>query len=37
MDESFICQGIEIENVSQFKYLGLLIDKEKNHPGSMLK
>ena len=36
MDETFKCNGKEIENVAQFKYLGLIIDRAKNNPGSML-
>ena len=37
MDETFECNGEEIENVAQFKYHGLVIDRAKNHPGSMLE
>jgi hypothetical protein len=37
MTEIFKCRGVEIENVAQFKYLGLIIDRAKNHPGSMLE
>ena len=37
MDEQFSCENKVIENVAQFKYLGRIIDRAKNHPGSMLE
>ena len=37
MDETFKCGEVEIENVSDFKYLGLIINRAKNSPGSMLE
>ena len=36
MDTEFKCGDAVIEYVAQFKYLGLIIDRAKNHPGSML-
>jgi hypothetical protein len=37
MDETFKCGEIEIENVTDFKYLGLIINRAKSNPGSMLE
>ena len=37
MDETFQCGNVEIENVAEFKYLGLIIDRAKSNPGSMLE
>ena len=37
MDETFKCGNVEIENVAEFKYLGLIIDRAKNNPSSMLE
>ena len=37
MDETFKCVEREIENVAEFKYLGLIIDRAKNNPSSMLE
>ena len=37
MDVIFECNGKEIENVSEFKYLGLIINRENNSPVSMLE
>ena len=37
MDETFKCDEREIENVAEFKYLGLIIDRAKNNPSSMLE
>lgn len=36
MDVVFKCNGKEIENVAEFKYLGLVIDRTKNNPSTML-
>jgi hypothetical protein len=37
MDETFKCGNYEIENVAEFKYLGLIINRAKSNPGSMLE
>ena len=37
MDETFKCGNLEIENVAEFKYLGLIINRAKSNPGSMLE
>ena len=37
MDETFKCNGVEIENVSDFKYLGLVINRANSNPSSMLE
>ena len=37
MDETFTCNGVEIENVSDFKYLGLVINRANSNPSSMLE
>jgi hypothetical protein len=36
MDVDFTCYDKSIENVAEFKYLGLIIDRSKNHPSTML-
>ncbi len=36
MDVEFTCEDKSIENVVEFKYLGLIINRSKNHPGQML-
>jgi hypothetical protein len=36
MDVEFICDDKIIENVADFKYLGLIINRAKHHPGQML-
>ena len=36
MDVEFKCGEKIIENVADFKYLGLIINRAKNHPGEML-
>jgi hypothetical protein len=37
MNAVFKCNGKEIENVTDFKYLGLIINRANNHPGQMLE
>ncbi len=37
MDETFKCGEMEIENVADFKYLGLIIDKANSNPSSILE
>jgi hypothetical protein len=37
MDVNFECNGKLIENVSEFKYLGLIINRAHNSPVSMLE
>ena len=37
MDETFICGNVEIENVAEFKYLGLIVNRAKSNPGNMLE
>ena len=37
MDVTFKCGEKAIENVAEFKYLGLIIDRSKNNPSSMLE
>ena len=37
MDVEFMCSDKIIENVADFKYLGLIIDRAKNNPSSMLE
>ena len=37
MDETFKCGNFEIENVAEFKYLGLIANRAKSNPGSMLE
>jgi hypothetical protein len=36
MNSTFTCDNKEIENVAEFKYLGLIINRANNHPGQML-
>ena len=36
MDVNFYSNNIKIENVSVFKYLGLVIDRANNNPSTML-
>jgi hypothetical protein len=36
MDVIFKCNDRKIENVAEFKYLGLVIDRSKNNPSTML-
>ena len=36
MDVIFYCNNMEIENVSDFKYLGLVINRANNNPSTML-
>jgi Reverse transcriptase (RNA-dependent DNA polymerase) len=37
MDVLFECDGLELKNVSEFKYLGLIINRAHNSPTSMLE
>ena len=37
MDETFKCGNVEIENVAEFKYLGLIINRANSNPSSMLE
>jgi hypothetical protein len=37
MGEIFKCGEKEIENVAEFKYLGLIINRAQSNPGSMLE
>ncbi len=37
MDETFKCGEREIENVADFKYLGLIIDRANSNPSSILE
>jgi hypothetical protein len=37
MDVMFKCGEKEIENVAEFKYLGLIINRANSNPGSMLE
>ncbi len=36
MDVEFTCEDKSIENVAECKYLGLIINRAKHHPGQML-
>jgi hypothetical protein len=36
MNAVFKCGNKDIENVAEFKYLGLMINRANNHPGQML-
>jgi hypothetical protein len=36
MNVDFKCGDKSVENVAEFKYLGLIINRAKNHPGEML-
>ena len=37
MDTTFNCNGQPLQNVSEFKYLGLIINRANNSPMSMLE
>ena len=37
MVETFKCGNVEIENVAEFKYLGLIINRANSNPSSMLE
>jgi hypothetical protein len=37
MDAIFKCNGLELKNVSEFKYLGLIVNRANNSPVSMLE
>ena len=37
MDETFKCGEREIENVADFKYLVLIIDRANSNPSSILE
>jgi len=37
MDAVFNCNGQVIENVHEFKYLGLIINRANNNPSAMLE
>lgn len=37
MDVLFNCNGRSLENVTDFKYLGLIINRTNNSPVSMLE
>ena len=37
MDKTFTCGQLELENDADFKYLGLIINRAKSNPGSMLE
>ena len=37
MHETFKCGEREIENVADFKYLGLIIDRANRNPSSILE
>ena len=37
MDVEFKCNNLPIENVSEFKYLGLYIDRANASPSTMLE
>ena len=37
MDETFKCGEREIENVADFKYLGLILDRANSNPSSILE
>ena len=36
MAVEFACYGQPLKNVSEFKYLGLIINREKDNPSTML-
>ena len=36
MDVEFECYELPLKNVNEFKYLGLIISREKNNPSTML-
>ena len=37
MDVTFTCNGKPLENVEEFKYLGLIINRARNSPTAMLE
>jgi hypothetical protein len=37
MDVIFQCNGSPLENVDEFKYLGLIINRARNSPTAMLE
>jgi hypothetical protein len=37
MNVDFSCYGIPLKNVSEFKYLGLVVNRAKNNPSTMLE
>ena len=37
MNVEFSCYGIPLKNVSKFKYLGLVVNRAKNNPSTMLE
>jgi hypothetical protein len=37
MDVEFICNKLPIENVAEFKYLGLIINRANNSPTTILE
>ncbi len=37
MNVEFSCYGIPLKNVSEFKYLGLVVNRAKNNPSTMLE
>jgi hypothetical protein len=37
MDTVFMCNGEQLKNVTEFKYLGLIINRANNSPVSMLE
>jgi len=37
MDVVFKCNSLEIKNVAEFKYLGLVINRANNNPSTMLE
>ena len=37
MDETFTCGNVEIENVADYKYLGLIVNRATSNPGNMLE
>ena len=37
MDVTFRCNNVPIENVSEFKYLGMIINRANNSPCTMLE
>jgi hypothetical protein len=37
MDTVFKCNGLPLENVEEFKYLGLIINRANNSPTAMLE
>jgi hypothetical protein len=37
MEVNFRCNGVKIDNVAEFKYLGLVINRANNNPSTMLE